>query len=307
MGGPARRPRSADPPDRRSRACDPRRSSTQPSADDILDTGRFRRLDLGLDARGRIVAVYRSCSLRRCGGVFVADVRSGGERRLVFHAPARCRSFGPVARWRTAIAATLACRGGARSGVYVIRGRHARLVRRLSARARTGVTLDLGPDVLVAASADEVWVASPGQPACRTVGGSGPPQRQSRRRARDARTRVVGVLDRGGLRRQRLPIRRRVAVATGVDTVPAGWTATGIVRRRRPTSRGGTPAVSSPRVEWPDYPLSTRRRRQNIVYLLVSPRRTTPAAGRTPSQPVIEAVAPPGAATSAAARDDDRR
>lgn len=139
-------------------------------ADDILDTGRFKQLDLGLDARGRIVAVYWSCSLRRCGSTFVVDVRSGGERRLVFHTPPRCRSYGPVARWRRTIAATFACRGSGRSGVYVIRGRHARLVRRLSSgQARTGVTLDLGPDVLIAASADEVWVASLGAPACRTV------------------------------------------------------------------------------------------------------------------------------------------
>jgi len=139
-------------------------------SDDILDTGRFTQLDLGLDARNRIVAVYRLCGLRRCGGVFVADVRSGGERRVVIPAPPRCRSFGPVARWRTTIAATFACRGRGRSGVYVVRGRNARLVRKLSAaQARTGVTLDLGPDVLVGASAGEVWVASPGAPACRTV------------------------------------------------------------------------------------------------------------------------------------------
>src|SRR5512132_758101 len=40
-------------------------------------------LDLGLDRRGRVVAVYHRCNFEgACGGPYLADVGTGRERRL---------------------------------------------------------------------------------------------------------------------------------------------------------------------------------------------------------------------------------
>jgi hypothetical protein len=133
--------------------------------DDPLDTGRFTGLDLGLDRRGRIIATYRFCGPERCGGLRVVDVRSGAERRLRVARPRRCDSVGALARWRTRTAFALGCRGSGRSGVYLARGRHARLVRALPAVR----VVDLGPDVLAWATAGGVWVGSPGVPGCRAT------------------------------------------------------------------------------------------------------------------------------------------
>ena len=132
--------------------------------DDPLDTGRFDGLDLGVNARGRVIATYRFCGLERCGGLRVVDVRSGTERPLRVRVPPRCR-VGSVARWRTRTAAALSCRESARSGVYVSRGRRARLVRVLPAAS----AIDLGPDLLAGLTADGVWIARPGAPSCRAV------------------------------------------------------------------------------------------------------------------------------------------
>jgi hypothetical protein len=133
-----------------------------PLTEDPLDGGRFSGLDLGLDRLGRVVATYRFCGLTRCGGPRVVDVRAGAEQRLRVSRPARCFSIRALAHWRTRTAFALGCRGRGRSGVYLTSGGRARLVRTDAAEA-----VDLGPGLLAWATADGVWVASPGAAGCR--------------------------------------------------------------------------------------------------------------------------------------------
>ena len=53
--------------------------------------GSFQSLDLGLDRRGRVVAVYERCGARGCSGPFRVNVRSGDETRLRPPVPSGCR------------------------------------------------------------------------------------------------------------------------------------------------------------------------------------------------------------------------
>jgi hypothetical protein len=141
-----------------------------PWSGDILSSGSFRGLDLGLDRRGRVAATYEVCGRLRCSGWRDVDARSGRERRLTVPTPPGCRVWSAVTRWRARVAALLLCRGTGRSGVYVADGRHTRLVRGLSdARARAGdVDLDLTGHLLVGMTANRIWVASLDRPRCRS-------------------------------------------------------------------------------------------------------------------------------------------
>jgi len=138
--------------------------------DDPLSPGNFADLDLGIDARGRVVATYRLCGSTRCRGPFLVDVRAGGPHRLQMRTPPGCRATGSAAVWRASIATTLSCAAGARrSGIYVLRRRRSYLVRTLTdSSAKAGTEVDLVGDAVAGVTRHRVWVAS-ASARCRAI------------------------------------------------------------------------------------------------------------------------------------------
>jgi hypothetical protein len=146
-----------------------------PLPPDLIIPGSFRNVDLGLDRRDRVVAVYQRCgfSARTCRGPFVVNVRSGGERRLALDVPTGCgRSFSErpfsVSVWRDRVAYAWNCGRGRSGGVYVARDGHSRRLMALPPAARWGI-VDLAGRLLAGATDDGIWVASGTVPGCRTV------------------------------------------------------------------------------------------------------------------------------------------
>jgi hypothetical protein len=116
----------------------------------------FGSVDLGLDARGRVIASYARCDERPHCRPYVADVRRGGERRHALPRHRGCRAPGATSQWGSRIAYTLICPGSARGGVYVARGGRTRRVLPLTG----GVEIDLGRRLLSASNHESVWATT---------------------------------------------------------------------------------------------------------------------------------------------------
>jgi len=124
----------------------------------------YDSLDLGIDLAGRVVLVYDRCHGGICRGPYVVDVRRGGPRLLPLPRRRGCEPGRTASVWGDQIAYTQRCRGEG-SGVYLVRGRRARLVQALSADRARNPGLDLNSRYLLLGS--EVF--STERPRCRAA------------------------------------------------------------------------------------------------------------------------------------------
>jgi hypothetical protein len=139
----------------------------------VRSAGSFPELDLGRDARGRVLATYRRCdSSNRCRGPFVVDVRRGGERRPALHVPRFCRRPREASLWGARIAYLLSCPRKARSrGYFFLAGRHsADGLAPGAPYTLAPAPRDLGPSIFLSAiSPGELGMFTlRGSPSCRT-------------------------------------------------------------------------------------------------------------------------------------------
>ena len=107
----------------------------------------YRSVDLGLDARGRLVLTYQRCSSpSRC--VVRQDDLHGHRTSMSVRLPSGCTMSVAPARWRTRTAYGVGCRASSRSGLYVKTGAApARRLPRPHDAARYGVTQPTSVDL----------------------------------------------------------------------------------------------------------------------------------------------------------------
>lgn len=135
----------------------------------------YNSLDLGLDRRDRVVAVFHRCDFRgACTGPYVVDVRSGGERRLRLPVQVGCKtSKGSASMWRDQVAFTRSCRDPRGNGAFLTtRDGSVRRLFPLSPLAAKFTYLNLVPGFVAVG----VTLVSTGRQTCRTIAATAPPE-----------------------------------------------------------------------------------------------------------------------------------